>query len=423
MAQETPDVRVVVVAPAANDASAMVAVLLQHSVAAEASRDALHARELIERGAGSLILTEESLDLPGSFELIESLKTQPPWSELPVIVVTSGGPDRLTRLLDATSGVPGSVTFLERPTSAQLLLRSVQFAVNARKRQYQVRDLLDEQEKRHAVLQATQEALREAQSNLQRHAQRLEQTVAERTAKLQETVQELEEFSYTIAHDMRAPLRSMHGFAEILLEDHAPSLNPAGQDLLRRIAASALRLDHLIRDVLSYSRILREELPIEPIDVQQLVAEVIESYPNLTAARQCIQVDAPLPVLMGNRAALTQVLSNLLANAVKFVSTNTAPAVRVGSEPAEAPARDAAGGRWVRVVVEDKGIGIAPEMQPKLFQMFQRFTKPGLYEGTGMGLAIVRKAIERMGGVIGVESAPHQGSRFWFMLPAAQPDP
>jgi PAS domain S-box-containing protein len=265
------------------------------------------------------------------------------------------------------------------------------------------------------VLRDTQEALREAQRQIREYADGLERTVAERTAKLQETVQELEAFSYSIAHDMRAPLRSMIGYAEIVREEHAAGMDETGRRYLDRIAASSRRLDRLILDVLNYSRIVRDDLPLEPVDLRSLVREVIDSYPNLAAVADRVQV-GELPALIANRAALTQVLSNLLENAVKFVASGVTPSVRVFAEPATPPRPDARGS-WCRVSVEDNGIGIDPTVVPRLFEMFQRFTRPGLYEGTGMGLAIVRKAVLRMGGTVGVESTPGTGSRFWFVLP------
>lgn len=411
----------IVLAPAANDASAMAELLQRHGLAAEIARDARHARELIEGGAGAFLLTEESLDLRDAAVIFEALKMQPAWSDLPVIVLTSGGTDRLARLLDATAAVPGKVTLLERPIGAQLLVRSVQVAIGARQRQYQVRRLLAEQERRRIELETTQRALQDAQAQLREYAHGLEQLVADRTAKLRETVEELEAFSYSIAHDMRAPLRSMHGFSEILREEHASALNDEAQNLLRRIGASAHRLDLMIQDVLNYSRIVREELRLEAVDVGELITEVIESYPNLNAVRECLHLDAVLPVLIGNRAALTQVVSNLLGNAVKFVAPDVRPAVRVHAEATEPPPGHSDAARaWVRVMIDDNGVGIDPLVRPKLFQMFQRFAKPGLYEGTGMGLAIARKAVERMGGVIGADSLPGQGSRFWFVLPTAE---
>jgi PAS domain S-box-containing protein len=235
----------------------------------------------------------------------------------------------------------------------------------------------------------------------------LENLVAERTAKLREAVNELEAFSYSIAHDMRAPLRSMQGFSRILSEDYAAKLDATGQDYLRRIMASAARMDRLIVDVLNYSKVVRGELNLQPVNVEKLIDDVLASYPAMHSSNADIRIEAPLPAVLANEAALTQVISNLLGNAVKFVEPGVRPSVRVHAESNDGN---------VRLWFEDNGIGIPTESQPRLFQMFQRLNRPELYEGTGIGLAIVRKAVERMGGTLGVESEPNKGSRFWVQL-------
>ena len=184
-------------------------------------------------------------------------------------------------------------------------------------------------------------------------------------------------------------------------------MSATGRDYLRRIATSAKRLDALIQDVLSYSRVVRSDLRLEAVEVGALIREIIESYPNLHAPEAEISVRGEIPPVLGNMAALTQVISNLLGNAVKFVREGVRPKVEISAE---------AKGESVRIWFEDNGIGIPQEVQHKLFQMFQRLHSPGEYEGTGMGLTIVRKAMERMGGKAGVESEPGRGSRFWIEL-------
>ena len=241
--------------------------------------------------------------------------------------------------------------------------------------------------------------------------QTLERLVAQRTASLTEMVGELEAFSYTIAHDMRAPLRAMQNFSAILEEEHASQLDEEGRDLVKRISNSANRLDRLIQDVLNYSKIVRADLHLEPVNMQELIEEIIRSYPHLQAAQ--ILLSPPFPPVLGNRAALTQVLSNLLGNAVKFVAPGVRPEIHIRAE--------AIPDTGVRYWFEDNGIGIDPATVKRLFQMFQRGLPAGPYEGTGMGLAIVRKAVERMCGRVGVESQPGVGSRFWFELKAAPP--
>jgi len=250
-------------------------------------------------------------------------------------------------------------------------------------------------------------AQKQAEIAMREHSSILERTVAERTAKLREMVTELESFSYSIAHDMRAPLRSMRGYADILRHEHGEKLDHNARDYLRRIGASAERLDALIRDVLDYSKVVRGDIALQSVNTDKLVHEIVESYPDFQPPQAVILVQTPLPNVLANPAALTQVVSNLLSNAVKFVAPNVTPRIAVRAE---------CKGAWVRLWFEDNGIGIPPHGVERIFKVFQRMHPADEYEGTGIGLAIIRKAIERMGGRVGVESEVGKGSRFWVEL-------
>jgi PAS domain S-box-containing protein len=244
---------------------------------------------------------------------------------------------------------------------------------------------------------------REAQAGLER-------LVNERTAKLQELVGDLEHFSHTITHDMRAPLRALQGFASMMTEACAECRVQEPKEFLRRISVSGARMDALITDALSYSRAVRQELPLTLVDVGALLRGMLDSYPELQPSKATIAIEGEIPLVVGNEAGLTQCFSNLLGNAVKFVKPGQRPEVRIRAEPREG---------WVRIWVEDNGIGIPALMVPRVFDMFARgHTK---YEGTGIGLALVRKVTERMGGNVGVESEDGKGSRFWLDLRPGDP--
>ena len=250
-------------------------------------------------------------------------------------------------------------------------------------------------------------ALRVAQAKLESHALELEKNVRERTTRLHEVIAELEAFSYSLSHDLRAPLRAIQGFTEIVLTDYGEKI-PDASDYLRRVISAAARMDRLIQDVLAFARLSREEITVQSLDVDKLVRDLIEERPELRPPQAMIQVDAPLLPVVGHDASLTQCLTNLLDNAVKFVRPGTTPKVRVYTAEA---------GDRVRIAVEDNGIGIDAEGQKRLFAVFQRLTTPQPYKGTGVGLAIVRKAAERMQGSVGVTSEPGVGSTFWVELP------
>jgi signal transduction histidine kinase len=224
---------------------------------------------------------------------------------------------------------------------------------------------------------------------------------------LSETIAELEAFSYSIAHDMRAPLRAMRGFAAVLAEDHAAQLDDTAQKYLERISAAAGRMDGLIVDILNYSKVVRGHLELRAMDVARLITDVVTSYPALQREQADIAIEGTLPPVMANEAALTQIISNILSNAVKFVAPEVRPQVHIYAETT---------GEFVRIWFEDNGIGIPAESRERIFEIFTRLNRPELYEGTGIGLAIVRKAVERMGGRVGVESEEGKGSRFWVEL-------
>jgi PAS domain S-box-containing protein len=255
-----------------------------------------------------------------------------------------------------------------------------------------------------------EEEVSRAKEELARTNEGLELKVENRTRKLREMVAELESWSYSIAHDMRAPLRTMHSFSNFLLQEYGNRLDAVGRDYVQRIDAATHRLDDYLRDLLHYGKMGRGDLPLGTVDPRQLLIEILTTYPNLQAPRSRIEVQEPLPQVQANVSALTQVFSNLLNNAVKFVRDDRVPQVRIRAEETE--------GR-VRLWFEDNGIGIDKQAQERLFSMFQRLHPARDYEGTGMGLAIVRRAVERMGGAVGVESEPNQGSRFWVELKSA----
>jgi PAS domain S-box-containing protein len=259
------------------------------------------------------------------------------------------------------------------------------------------------------VRKEAERKLREASKQLELHAQSLESTVAERTQQLRGTIAELESFCYSLSHDMRTPLRAIQSYSQLVLEEEGKKLGPDCTAYLRKAISAAERMDQLIQDVLAFARLSRQEITLEPIDVDGLVREIVHERPELQPDKADLRIESPLLRVSGHSASLTQCVTNLLDNAVKFVAPGVKPRVRVYSE-----ARDGN----VRLCFEDNGIGIEKEAQRRLFEMFQRIHTGNEYEGTGIGLAIVRKSAERMGGEVGLESEVGRGSRFWVELGA-----
>jgi len=238
----------------------------------------------------------------------------------------------------------------------------------------------------------------------------LNRELERRVAALTEINNELEAFTYSISHDLRAPLRSIGGFAQILREHAAASLDDEGLDCLRRMEGAAKYMDILLLDLLQYSRLNRCDVNLAPVNLDAALRDVLTSIDREIHERKAVlRVRSPLGLVVAHPATLRQVLFNLVSNALKFVAPDQVPQIEILSEPRKPV---------VRVWVADSGIGIEPHHQTKIFGLFQRLHSQEAYPGTGVGLALVRRGLERMDGRIGLESQPGQGTRFWFELPA-----
>ncbi len=240
-----------------------------------------------------------------------------------------------------------------------------------------------------------------------------------RIAALTEVNRELETFNYSISHDLRAPLRSMSGFAQALMDGQASKLGPQEADYVRRIANSARRMDTLLQDLLEYSRVSRASMPPTTVNLDGVVSEIVtlrEREIEQTKAR--IEIKSPLGSVVAHMPTVQQILANLIDNGLKFVHKDTAPQLRVWTEMVASNGHSGEQQQWLRIWVEDQGIGIEKEFYEKIFGLFERLHPSHAFPGTGLGLAIVRKGVERMGGRVGLESQQDHGSRFWVELPA-----
>jgi signal transduction histidine kinase len=244
---------------------------------------------------------------------------------------------------------------------------------------------------------------------LEEEKAQLEAKVRNRTMHLERAMGDMESFAYTVSHDLRSPLRAMHGFATLLVEDYSAQLNAGAKTHLERIRGGADRMNRLIDDLLAFAKVSGATIELRPIDLHAEVKSVVEHAPHLKSPAAEISFDDCTHRVLAHGTLLQQALQNLIENGAKFVPPGVRPQIRIWSELR---------GDMVRVWVEDNGIGIAPENQRRLFRVFERL-EADTYNGTGIGLAIVDRAISKMNGRVGLESELGKGSRFWFELAPA----
>jgi PAS domain S-box-containing protein len=238
---------------------------------------------------------------------------------------------------------------------------------------------------------------------------KLEQRVIERTAQLQIANHELEAFSYSVSHDLRAPLRHVLGFMKLLVEDAGPSLSEKSLRHLTTISQSAKRMGDLIDDLLAFSRIGQSEMQKTEVNLDELVRETLADFQPETEGRNIVWTIQALPAVRADRALLRLVLVNLISNAVKFTSARTEARIEIGCAPN--------GGSETVIFIRDNGAGFDPKYAGKLFGVFQRLHTQGEFEGTGIGLANVQRIIGRHGGRVWAEGVVDAGATFYFSLP------
>jgi light-regulated signal transduction histidine kinase (bacteriophytochrome) len=237
----------------------------------------------------------------------------------------------------------------------------------------------------------------------------LEQRVVERTAQLQAANQELEAFSYSVSHDLRAPLRHVMGFVDLLQKDAGPLLSEKSLHHLTTISQSAKQMGDLIDDLLDFSRVGRSEMRKTEVNLDELVRETLGDFQAETKERNIVWKIRPLPAVRADRALLRLVLINLISNAVKFTGARAQAGIEIGCAPS--------GDGETVIFIRDNGAGFDPRYAHKLFGVFQRLHSHDEFEGTGIGLANVQRIIHRHGGRTWAEGVVGSGATFYFSIP------
>jgi two-component system, sensor histidine kinase and response regulator len=364
---------------------AMESVLLslgQNLVKVNSGHEAL--RALLKTEFAVILL---DVNMPGmdGFETAAMIRTRRSLEHIPILFVTALS----TTDSDIFKGYSfGAVDYVLTPILPEILRTKVGVFVDLWKQ-------------RHA-LKVQAETLKQLNADLTRRAEQLS-----------DVNKELEAFCYTIAHDLRAPLRAMEGLTAGLVEDFGESLDSDGVEQANRIRSAASRMDQMIQELLAYSRLSLVTLELSPVKFEDVIKDALGQLEyDLREKKARLQVKRSRHQVMGHHAMLVQVVCNLISNAVKFCPSGVSPEVTVWEER---------NGETVRLWVEDNGIGIAPEHCERIFRIFERLHGREQYTGTGIGLAIVQKAVTRMGGRVGVQSELNHGSRFWIELPIHQP--
>ena len=376
--------RVLIHAPFGRDGSLIQHELLGAGFSALVCKSVAGVCECVREGAGAALIADEALTPPAVQQLAGELINQPPWSDFPLVVMTSGGATTIssrqrTRLLNPLT----NVTLLERPLRPETLTSSIRAALRARRRQYELCHLLSELANNNDELKRTNQELTRVN-------------------------RELEEFAYVASHDLQEPLRMVNIYTQLMIRKVGPEDENVNQ-YANFVKQGVTRMERLIRDLLTFSRTVHTEARTgEPADLSASLAQAVAVLQSRIDENAAIIHAEKLPVVRGDVRQLAQVFQNLISNSIKYRQADLTPEITISAERSN--------GEWV-TSVRDNGIGFEQQYADRIFGLFKRLHKDE-YPGTGLGLAICRRIVERYEGRMWATSETGQGSSFYFALPA-----
>lgn len=417
--------RILIAEDSATQREGLRHILAQQGYQVVLAADGQEAWERFPEIRPTLVITDIVMPRRDGYSLCREIKQDARFAHVPVVLLTSlSDPKDVIAALEC-----GADSFIGKPFSEDNLLSRVRGVIA--NRDLPLRDrgtqgieishgdrvhligagrqqILDLLLSVYDVAMRRNQALVEAQSKLRKLNAELEQMVRDRTRKFEESNKALETFCYSVAHDLRAPLRSIQGYAAMLIENHSGGLDEDGRDYTARASAAAARMDKMIVDLLAYGRVSHAETEMQEVNLKAEVDKVVaELAHEITARRAKIALDVPALTVKTSRVLLAQILLNLTGNALKFVPPHTPPEVRIAAR--QTP-------RAIVIEVSDRGIGMDPAYLPKIFNVFEKL-HTGSFPGTGIGLAIVKKAVDRLGGQLSVNSELGKGTEFRIEIP------
>jgi len=412
-------ITILVVEDSATQAQALKQILEQERCRVIVAADGEAALSSLESGRPDIVLTDVVMPIMGGYELCRRIRSTAATKDLPVILVTSlSDPEEVIRGLAA-----GADNFIRKPFDGRYLIsrvrnvianlelrRTAELAAGVRVH-FADRDYLVSTEPHRAIdlLLSTYEAAVEQNRELVAAGEALRET----NCTLEEVNQDLEAFSYSISHDLKAPLRSLLGFVEIIEQDYAPVLDDEGRRLFGVIADSAQNMRGMIDGLLRFARMSHRELGFEMLDMNGLFRECWEQIRRVDDGREIVFDAGPLPNAVGDRSTLQEVIVNLLTNAVKFTRLTPVAHIDVSGRVEN---------EFAVFTLRDNGVGFDPAGAANLFGAFRRLHSQAEFEGSGIGLALARRIIERHGGTISGTGAVGQGAEFSFSLPVTRVD-
>ena len=365
------EMRVVVRAPIGRDASLLAGTLAVLQIETAIATDSATLLQMLTEGVGSAIIAEEAITPDLLRDLSAWLDSQPAWSDMPSIVLTSSGrPTHESHRRAQELQVLGNFTLIERPVRPDTIQSSVRAALRARMRQYEIR--------------CRQEALIQANADL-------------------------EQFAHSASHDLKEPLRTVGIYSDLLARSYASLLDGKGQEFLSFIQSGTKRMDALLADLLSYAHASSiSGDAVEPVHAIRSLEAALDSLAAAIRESDAQISLGEMPVVRMRESHLSQIFQNLIGNAIKYRRENEVPLIHVSATKA--------GVHWI-FSVADNGIGVPPDYKETIFGIFKRLHSNSKYSGTGMGLAICQRIVERYGRRIWVESEPGNGSNFFFTAP------